>query len=32
MDEVFKDHILTLHGMPKSIISNHDPPLTTKFW
>jgi len=30
--EIFIDHIFKLHGMPTSIVSDHDPTFTGKFW
>jgi hypothetical protein len=29
---VFLDHIFKLHGMPTSIVSDHDPTFTNKVW
>jgi hypothetical protein len=31
VEQVFLDDILKLHGMPTSIVSNHDPTFTIKF-
>jgi hypothetical protein len=30
--QVFLDHIFKLHGMPTSIVSDHDPNFTSIFW
>jgi len=30
--QYFMDQILKLHGMPTSIVSNHDPIFTSNFW
>jgi hypothetical protein len=30
--EQFVEHIVKLHGMPKSIVSDHDPIFINKFW
>jgi hypothetical protein len=30
--QVFLDHIFKLHGMPTSIVSDHDPTFTNTFW
>ena len=30
--QVFLDHIFKLHGMPTSIIYDHDPTFTSTFW
>jgi hypothetical protein len=32
MDEIFMDHIFKLHGMPHSIVYDHNPTFTKKFW
>jgi hypothetical protein len=32
VDQLFMDNIFKLHGMPHSIISDHDPTFTKKFW
>ena len=29
---LFAQHVLKLHGMPTSIVSNSDPVFTAKFW
>ena len=30
--QLFMDHIFKLHGMPHSMISDHDPTFTSNFW
>ncbi len=30
--QVFLDQVFNLHGMPISIVSDHDPTFTRKFW
>jgi hypothetical protein len=30
--QLFVAHIIKLHGMPTSIVSNHDPAFTSAFW
>lgn len=30
--QLFMDHILRYHGMPKSIVSDRDPVFTSRFW
>ena len=30
--QVFMDNIWRLHGMPQSIVSDHDPTFTSNFW
>ena len=30
--QIFMDNIFKLHGMPYSIVSNHDPTFTRNFW
>jgi hypothetical protein len=30
--QLFMDHVLKLHGMPCSIVSDHDPTFTSNFW
>jgi hypothetical protein len=32
VDQIFKDHIFKLHGMPHSIVSYRDPTFTNNFW
>jgi hypothetical protein len=32
MAQLFMDHILKLHGMPHSIVSDRDPTFTNNFW
>jgi hypothetical protein len=30
--QIFMDAIFKLHGIPHSIVSDHDPTFTNKFW
>jgi hypothetical protein len=30
--QIFMDQVFKLHGMPHSIVSNHDPTFTSNFW
>jgi hypothetical protein len=30
--QVFMDQVFKLHGMPHSIVSDHDPTFTSNFW
>jgi hypothetical protein len=30
--QIFMDNIFKLHGMPHSIVSDHDPTFTNTFW
>jgi hypothetical protein len=30
--QIFMDQVFKLHGMPHSIVSNHDPTFTRNFW
>jgi hypothetical protein len=30
--QIFMDQVFKLHGMPHSIVSDHDPTFTRKFW
>ena len=30
--QLFVNHIIKLHGMPTSIVSNRDPSFTSAFW
>jgi hypothetical protein len=30
--QLFMDHVFNLHGMPHSIVSDHDPNFTSNFW
>ena len=30
--QIFMDQVFKLHGMPHSIVSDHDPTFTTNFW
>ena len=32
MAQLFMDQVFKLHGMPHSIVSDHDPTLTINFW
>jgi hypothetical protein len=32
VDQLFMDHVFKLHGMPHSIVSDHDPNFTSNFW
>ena len=32
MVQIFMDHVLKIHGMPHSIISDRDPTFTNNFW
>jgi hypothetical protein len=30
--QIFMDHVFKMHGMPHSIVSDHDPTFTSNFW
>jgi hypothetical protein len=30
--QIFMDQVFKLHGMPHSIVSDHDPTFTSNFW
>ena len=30
--QIFMDRVFKLHGMPHSIVSDHDPTFTSNFW
>jgi hypothetical protein len=32
MAQIFMDQVFNLHGMPHSIVSDHDPTFTSNFW
>ncbi|MCI21378.1 retrotransposon protein [Trifolium medium] len=32
LDEIYVEHIVRLHGIPSSIVSDRDPRFTSRFW